>query len=108
MSARYMSKLSDEVTAIQLPHQTDWVIKYSKGPTYIVKDDEFQQAYTHLYNCQYSKRSYVWARTTTSSGSLINSGTLYARGDYIVSHDKDETHPYVMRKDAFLSQYRPA
>ena len=121
--SKYRKKPDQYVTAVQLDLDSngfeyrkwgstqqckagDWLVS-NNGDTYTIDRDTFTRTYRQLEPGKYLKTSPVWAKRTTTEGSVsTNEGeSHYRAGDYLVYNNEDGSDAYCVSREKFEAMY---
>lgn len=123
MKTRYVKKIDQHITAVQLLLDTDgfkyqkwgsdqqcktgdWIVD-NDGDCYTINNDSFTSTYQQVSPGRYKKIAPVWAEQAGSAGKIITKegSTHYEAGDYIVYNSGDNADGYAVSKDKFEDMY---
>jgi hypothetical protein len=91
---------------VQRAKRGDWLVD-SGGDVYTVDASTFRRTYKKLSPGVFLKKTPVWARVATRSGSIgtQEGSTKYRRGDYVVCNDRDGRDGYAISRAKFRKLY---
>lgn len=124
MKTRYVKKVDQIITAVQLKLETDgfqyrkwgsnqqcnagdWIVD-NNGDCYTINNESFSNTYQQVSLGRYKKIAAVWAEQATSAGKISTKEgiTYYEAGDYRVYNSSgDSSDGYAVSKAKFEDMY---